>query len=132
MQNSNIYNNNNNSLYGGNPLPPTSGEAGPAGPAGPAGEAGKDGADGKDGEPGKVDIDAIVVEVTKRLKPITVNFQDGAGNPTGVQTVPLGGVLNIPAVKLWWKDLSGNILKQAVPLGDPLKAANIEINKKPK
>lgn len=128
MQNNNIYNNNNNNLYGGNNNPTPV----PAPTPGDKGDKGDQGEQGPPGEPGKVDIDAVVLAVTQKLKPITVNFQDGTGNPASVQSVPLGGILNIPPVKLWWTDLKGNILKQAKPLGDALKAQNVEVNKKPK
>lgn len=134
MQNYNLNGNvNNNNLYGGgNPTPAPTPEPGPAGPAGEPGPPGEAGPAGPPGPGATVNVDEIVTQVLKKLPPTTVNFQDGEGHPASVQTVPVGGVLNIPAVKLWWTDLAGNVLKQAKPLGEALKAQSVELNKKPK
>lgn len=124
QNNNNIYNQVGGGYQGGEPV---KGEKGDTGEKGEQGEAGPP---GPPGPPGTVDVDAVVLAVTKKLQPIKVNFLDGEGKPSSTQSVELGGVLNIPPVKLWWENLTGDILKQAKPLGEPLKAKSVELKKK--
>lgn len=81
---------------------PQAGPAGPQGPVGAQGPPGAQGPAGKDGAPAQVDVEALAAAILKTLPPQRVE----------------------------WTTLSGEVLKQEKPLGQPLKFKSVEVGVK--
>lgn len=81
------------------------------------GPPGKDGKDGADGNPATIDYDQVAENVQQRLKPIEVVFLGRDNAPVASQTVPLGGVLELPPVRMEIQHPAGEVYYQEKPLG---------------
>jgi len=90
---------------------------------GPPGNDGRDGKDGKNGMPGMpgstpvLDHQRLADEVVKRLPPITVEYQGRGFQPVREETVPLGGKIIIPPVRMEVHHEDGQVYYQEKPLG---------------
>ena len=99
---------------------PFRGPAGRDGQNGQDGRNGTNGTNGTDGKPGQdavVDYNTLAEQVANRLPPIRVVQEAGKGGTPLEQSVPLGGTLRLPPVRMEIQHPDGQVYYQEKPLG---------------